>query len=197
MSIKLWIISPPSPPRPKTKKNGLYQRYRVFFSPEKFVPHSLDRFGRILWFFFPPKKYKLYFFFQEKFESHSLEKNNIICKKSSKNGKLDNFRRFSSFGGVFFFPTIFCIFFSQEKFTFHSLTHSQGAGKKIQQWKKKYTIFTHSLDFCPKMEKVKLFPKKKKRYLWLYEKYYESSEKFYLRNSWYRVFSWSTNCNAL
>ena len=48
-------------------------------------------------------------------------------------------------------------------------THSQkfkSQKEKIQRWKKKYNIFTHSLDFCPKMAKVKLFRGNKKiRYL--------------------------------
>ena len=57
-------------------------------------------------------------------------------------------------------------FFSQEKFQIHSLTQIQKPGKKMQHWKKKYNIFTHSLDFWPKMAKVKLFPRNKKiRYL--------------------------------
>ena len=122
-----------------------------FFFPGKVCTSLTHSFWVNFVFFFSTKKIQVVFFFsQEKFESHSLEKNNIICKKSSKNGKLENFRRFSSFGGVFFFPTIFCIFFSQEKFTFHSLTHSQGAGKKNTAVEKKIHHFHSLTRFLPK-----------------------------------------------
>ena len=142
------------------------QRYRIFFPPEKFVPHSLIRFGRILYFFFHKKIRSCIFFSLERFESHSLEKKLLSAKKRSKNGKLANFRRFSNFGGVFFFSNIFLYFFFPGKVHI-SLTHSfSGSQKKNTAVEKKYTIFTHSLDFCPKMAKVKLFPGNKKiRYL--------------------------------
>ena len=67
----------------------------------------------------------------------------------------------------FFFPQkfweIFCFFFSMEKFTPHSLTRFQNRWKKKNRvGKKKNSIFTHWLDFCQKVVKIKLFRGKKK-----------------------------------
>ena len=64
---------------------------------------------------------------------------------------------FQNFNCIFFFH-FFCshilFFFSQEKFKIHSLTQIQRAGKKNTAPEKKNNIFTHSLDFWPKMAKV-------------------------------------------
>ena len=142
------------------------QRYRIFFSREKFRPHSLTRFWAKLFFFsffFHKKNTRCIFFSQEKFESHSLGKKNIICKKRSKNGKLDNFRRFSNFGGVFFFRQFFVFFFPGKVHI--SLTHSfSGSRKKKYSSGKKNTPFslTHSI-FAQKWKKLN-FSREIKKY---------------------------------
>ena len=60
----------------------------------------------------------------------------------------------------------FVFFFSQKKL---KLTHSLVSKVCIfffGRWKKKYSVFTHSLDFEQKCHKSVLYPKKKIRYLW-------------------------------
>ena len=52
-------------------------------------------------------------------------------------------------------------FFSQEKFKIHSLTQIQKAVKKYST-RKKNTIFTHTVDFWPKMVKLNFSGKIKK-----------------------------------
>ena len=79
-------------------------------------------------FFFPRKSLKA---------THSPE-----ARISTKKGQKHVFFVFFSHLGCFFFPTFFCFFFSQEKFTHHSLTQFWEAGKKKQQWKKKQTHFS-------------------------------------------------------
>ena len=89
----------------------------------------------------------------------------MYAKKGPKRSKKGKLFGFSNFGGVFyFFPKNFengLFFFFLEKFTLHSLTHFQRAEKKNSTGKKNNTIFTHSLDFCPKVVKNKLFQGKK------------------------------------
>ena len=53
-------------------------------------------------------------------------------------------------------------FFFPEKFRPHSLTRFQRVGKKKQRWKKKNTIFTHSLEKPQKGANFNLFRVKKK-----------------------------------
>ena len=78
------------------------------------------------------------------------KKSDIRKKRSKKKVLYAVFRNFSNFGGVFFifhfFPKNIVYFFSQEKFTIHSLTQIQEPEKKIQQWKKNTTIsLTHPI----------------------------------------------------
>ena len=66
---------------------------------------------------------------------------------------------------VFFSHCFFFFFFSYIGKVYSPLTHSILEAGKKKQWKKN-TIFTHSVDFCPKSAKIKLFPGNKKiRYL--------------------------------
>ena len=129
-----------------------------FFSPEKFAPHSLTRFlGNCFFFVFHVLEKKTPVFFSaEKFAGHSLAKKNDISKKRSKNVKKREFLHFFKFLRCFFFlPQIVffsLVFFFLEKFTPHSLTRFQRAGKKKQAGKKKHHF--HSLTrFLPKSGK--------------------------------------------
>ena len=68
-----------------------------------------------------------------------------------------------------FFPTFFQLFFFPRKSlkSTHSLDFL-GRKKKNSSGNKKNTIFTHSVDFCPKSANFKLFRGNKKIwYLWL------------------------------
>ena len=82
------------------------------------------------------------------------------------------FCNFFTFWLFFFFPTffqLFLFFFFPRKSlkSTHSLDFL-GRKKKNSSGKKKNTIFTHSVDFCPKSANFKLFRGNKKiRYLWL------------------------------
>ena len=120
----------------------------VFFFPGKdwgVLTHSL---WAIFVFFFRvlEKKNKLFFFFPGKVCMPLTQLRDGKLQKKVKNGKkrhlLSNFIFFSLF---FFFPVKSCFFFSQEKFTRHSLTRFQRAGKKKQRRKKKTPfLLTHS-----------------------------------------------------
>ena len=128
--------------------NGL-TKGTVFFFPGNSLPpltHS------IFDFFFPQKKY-MFFFSQEKFEGHSLTWGADIYKKRSKTRIFCNFFTF----GLFFFQ----LFFFPRK-SLHP-THSLNFGRpeKKTAVKKQNTFFTHSVDFYPKVSKVKLFRGKK------------------------------------
>ena len=95
----------------------------------------------------------------------------MYAKKGPKRSKKGKLFGFSNFGGVFyFFPKNFengLFFFSWKSLHFtHSLIFKERKKKKTALEKKKNTIFTHSLDFCPKVVKIKLLKGNKKiRYL--------------------------------
>ena len=55
---------------------------------------------------------------------------------------------------------LFCFFFSGKVYT--SLTHSFSEGGEKKACEKENTIFTHSLEFCRKVVKNKLFQGNKK-----------------------------------
>ena len=136
--------------------NPLLTKVPYFFFPGiVYTPLTHSIWENFVFFFplFGKKKYKLFFIFsQEKFASHSLEKNQISDKKRSKKRYFmlffATFRIFSNFGGVFFFskkkPQKNVFFFSQEKFKIHSLTQILRAGKKNTALEKKIQHF-HSL----------------------------------------------------
>ena len=117
------------------KFRNLDAKVSFFFPPEKIGGYSLTHFGQFLFFFrVLEKKNKLIFFFQEKFACHSLSWETVNLQKKVKNGKkwhlLSNFIFF-----VVFFPKKTgqdSVFFSQEKFTRHSLTRFQKKWKKNQ-----------------------------------------------------------------
>ena len=114
-----------------SSKNGYCsQRYRIFFFRGKVWPPLTHSFLENFVFFFRifgKKKTDVFFFSQEKFESHSLGWKTAPLEKQV----------FLHFCGVFFFSNKKVFFFSQEKFTTHSLTRSQGPEKKKQGRKKK------------------------------------------------------------
>ena len=95
----------------------ILQRYRIFFSAEKFGGYSLTRFGPFLFFFsgYPEKKNNpkfgpnvvFFFLLQEKFTRHSLtrferpekknspgKKNSIFTHSLEKPQKRENFKLF-------------------------------------------------------------------------------------------------------
>ena len=150
------------------------QRYRIFFFPGNSLhpTHSLNL-GEFCIFFFPlfgkKKIQNVFFFFPGKVcKPLTRKKSDIYQKKVQKKVLYAVFRNFSDF-----FQFLSCIFFFEKKnnqkmyffFPRKSLksthSHENICRKKKQQWKKN-NIFTHSLDFCPKMAKVKLFPGNKK-----------------------------------
>ena len=143
----------------------VHTKVSYFFFPEKFVAHSLTRFWEILLFFFAIAKKKNVFFFWEKFTCHSLDKKIYVSKKRSKKGKICSFSIFDSVFFVFFsFPKnlekFFVFFLWKSLHPTHSLDFKTGEKKK-QGRKKKNSIFTHWLDFCQKVVKIKLFRGKK------------------------------------
>ena len=129
-----------------------------FFFPGKVEGHSLTQIWRKLYFFFHQtwkKKYSC-FFFPKNLQIHLIHffgRNSLICKQKS-----CNFPDTSFFPELYFFC---CIFFSWK--SWNSLTHSfqksvfffSGTGKK------KYSVFTHSLDFEQNCHKSLLYPGKK------------------------------------
>ena len=141
------------------------QRYRFFFPGKDWgvLTHSL---WAIFVFFFRvlEKKNKLFFFFPRKSlqATHSAERRST-SKKRSKTVKNGTFCRISFFFVVFFFPAKSCFFFFPRKSL--PVTHSldfRGWEKKKQRWKKKNTIFTHSLEKPQKGANFNLFRVKKK-----------------------------------
>ena len=150
-----------------------------FFFPRKSLggTHSLTL-GTFRFFFFPcfgkKKKQAFFFFFPGKVCKPLTQlRDGKPPKKGQKRTKTAPFVQFQIFSLLFFFfPKIWIkilfFFFSQEKFTRHSLTRFQRAEKKKNSaGKKKNTIFTHSLVFSRKVANFKLFRVKKKiRYLW-------------------------------
>ena len=72
--------------------------------------------------------------------------------------------------GLFFFSGHFwhdfCFFFFLGKVYLHSLTRLKNVFFFFPLPEKKNGFLTHSRDFCRKIQKNKLFPGKKKRYLW-------------------------------
>ena len=133
----------------------------VFFSPEKFAPHSLTRFLENCFFFFHVSEKKTPVFFPRKsLKATHPPKKLRSPKKGQKRSKNVNFCTFSNFCGVFFISKLvfflWFLFFFLEKFTPHSLTHFQRARKKKQAGKQKHHF--HSLTrFLPKNRKNKLF----------------------------------------
>ena len=130
----------------------------VFFFPGIVYRHSLTRFSFFFSIFWR-KKYKIFFFPGKVCRPLTRLRRGYLQKKV----KNTYFLQFFHILVVFFFQLFF---FLGKVYT--PLTHSiLGGRKKKQQWKKKYTIFTHSVDFCPKCAKNKLFRGNKKiRYLW-------------------------------
>ena len=141
-------------------KHDFRQRYRIFFFPGKVEGHSLTQIWRKLYFFFSPnvkKKIQL-FFFPKNLQIHLIHffgRNSLICKQKS-----CNFPDTSFFPGLYFFC---CIFFFLKKL---KLTHSLVSKVRIFFFrhgkKKKYSVFTHSLDFEQNCHKSVLYPGKKK-----------------------------------
>ena len=129
----------------------VHSKVPYFFFPRKSLggTHSLNL-GNFC-FFFPilEKKNKLFFFSQEKFACHSLSWETVNLQKKVKTGKKWHFLSKFIFFRCFFFPQKFLpnsvFFFSQEKFTRHSLTRFSGPEKKNSPGKKKTPFsLTHS-----------------------------------------------------
>ena len=141
-----------------------------FISLEKFVAYSLTQFWAILFFLFSDlwekKKHLFFFFSSEKFVSHSLATKADDPKNRPEKVKKRYLEVFFIFSRKIL-KTV-CFFFSWKSLHFtHSLIFKGRKKKKTAREKKKNTIFTHSLDFCPKVDKNKLFQGNKKiRYLW-------------------------------
>ena len=118
-------------------------RGKVYMALTHSISVNFDFFSSL----FGKKLYKLFFFPRKSLEAtHSIFF--YICRKRSKKGKLYSFLKFFSFWRCFFFPTnpkkkVF-YFFSQEKFTRHSLTQSQEPEKKTAPKKKTAFSLTHS-----------------------------------------------------
>ena len=131
-----------------------------FFTRNSLPPLTHSIFKNFVFYFFTfwKKKYKLFFFFRKSLQATHSPEERIPTKKGPKHVFFVIFSHF----GCFFFHQHFLFFFSQEKFTTHSLTPLQEAEKKKTAGEKKNTIFTHSVDFCPKCAKIKLFRVKKK-----------------------------------
>ena len=114
-----------------------------FITLEKIVTLSLTRFWGFLFFFSQLwEKKTLDFFFLRKFVSQSLAKKADVLQKRSKIVKKNYLELFFYF---FRKNPQNCLFF----FSWQSKT-AQDKKKK----NKKTTIFTHSLDFCPKGSKI-------------------------------------------
>ena len=123
-----------------TKKRWVRPKVPYFFSRGK-VYRALSHSISVFFFHISEKKYTNCFFFltRKSLEAtHSILSD--ICKKGPKKvkkGKLYSFLKFFSFWCFFFLSPNqsqkkSVLFFSQEKFTRHSLTHSQEPEKKKQ-----------------------------------------------------------------
>ena len=135
------------------------QRYRIFFFPRNSLPPLTHSIFKNFVFFFSQKKIQPVFFFTGK-----------VCKPLTRlrsgyiQKKVQNtyFSWFFHILVVFFFTHFVVFFFPRKSLkSTHSL-HFRRPKKKNSKWKKKNTIFTHSVDFCPKCAKIKLFQEKKK-----------------------------------
>ena len=142
------------------------QRYRIFFSPEKFAPHSLTRFLESCFFFIftcRKKKTLVFFFCGKVCKPLTRQKNWDLQKKVKKGKKLVLFAVFQ-FLEVFFFSRIvffLLLFFFFPGKVYTSLTHSISKPGKKKTGQKKKTPFslTHSI-FAKKWSKTNFSGKK-------------------------------------
>ena len=144
-----------------------------FYFRGKVDAHSLTQILEHLYFFFPKwweKKIQLYFFIsQEKFTFHSLNFSGGAYIKNKEESYIFSEMPFlTPFYVVFFFPrSVFffpCIFFSWKSLR---LTHSLISNVCIFLFpvseKKKYSVFTHSLDLVKNITKIN-FSREIKKY---------------------------------
>ena len=131
-----------------------HQRYRIFFPGKVCGPLTYSNLRNLIFFPAGGKK-KVFFFFTEKVCSPLTQSSEIFHRKI--NRKCVVFYDFE-ISRVFFFSSESV--FSSGKF-YTSLTHLISKAGKTNRAGKKNSIFTHSLHFCRKVGKNKLFRGKK------------------------------------
>ena len=150
-----------------------YQRYRILFFPRKSLcslTHS--NLGTSV-FFFPKRGKKntvVFFFSQEKFTFHSLNFSGGAYIKNKEESYIFSEMQFvTSFYVVFFFPrsVFFSLYFFFSSWKSLRLTHSLISNVCIFLFpvseKKKYCVFTHSLDLVKNITKIN-FSREIKKY---------------------------------
>ena len=139
-----------------------------FYFPGKDCGHSLTRFQKNLYFFFSGNREKkntlVFFFSQKKITCHSLNFSGraYIKKQGAKLCFFKNAIFNYILRCIFFFQDLYFFslyFFFLEKIKLHSLTRFKPLYFFFRHRKKKYTVFTHSLEFERKCHKSNLFRK--------------------------------------